>query len=112
MTQEEQYRTRRIDKAIKENFFRTVKELLPKDIKTILINGNHTKYNVLQRACFYGSPSLEMIKYLLDNGMDVNNLPQANSGSPLALLCQSGTANLERIKFLVENGANLGEDTY
>ncbi|KAJ3449466.1 ankyrin repeat-containing protein [Anaeramoeba flamelloides] len=53
-----------------------------------------------------------MIKYFVDNGINVNTISNAKSGSPLALLCYSGTADLKIIKFLVENGARLEKDTF
>ncbi|KAJ6231142.1 ankyrin repeat domain containing protein [Anaeramoeba flamelloides] len=96
-----------LDLAIQNNDLKTVKKLFPKDIKKITILDechswaiNH--FNVLQRACFFGNPSIEMMQYFLDEGLDVNN---NKSKWPLGFLCVSGTAKLEAVKFLVENGA-------
>ncbi|KAJ6254374.1 ankyrin repeat-containing protein [Anaeramoeba flamelloides] len=113
MTQELRQKISQLDQAIKENDLETIKTLFPKGIKTIAIKGyEYAEYNALQRACFYGHPSLEMIKYFVDNGINVNNYAKAKSGSPLALLCHSGTADLKIVKFLVENGARLEKDTF
>ncbi|KAJ6253005.1 ankyrin repeat-containing protein [Anaeramoeba flamelloides] len=102
-----------LDKAIRSNDLETVKKLYPKDIKNIIIVDKpyewaKNNFNVLQRACQLGNPSIEMMQYFLDEGLDVNN---EESGSALALLCVSGTAKLEAVKFLVENGANVKKQT-
>ncbi|KAJ6231141.1 ankyrin repeat domain containing protein [Anaeramoeba flamelloides] len=102
-----------LDLAIKNNDLKTVKKLFPKDIKKIIILDEcHSwainRFNVLQRACFFGNPSIEMMQYFLDEGLDVNN---EESKWPLGFLCVSGTAKLEAVKFLVENGANVQKQT-
>ncbi|KAJ6233647.1 phytochrome-interacting ankyrin-repeat protein [Anaeramoeba flamelloides] len=111
MTQKKKYSIGRIGSAVVWGELEIVKELLPEQIKYTVIQ-EHGGHNLLQHACYNGKPSLEMIKYLLDNGIDVNDLPNTDTSTPLTLLCKSGRTDLERIKFLVENGANLGEDTY
>ncbi|KAJ6231140.1 ankyrin repeat domain containing protein [Anaeramoeba flamelloides] len=98
-----------LDLAIQNNDLKIVKKLFPKDIKKIIIlhkwhYSRINRFNVLQRACFFGNPSIEMMQYFLDEGLDVNN---GEIGSPLGFLCVSGNTKLEAVKFLVENGANV-----
>ncbi|KAJ6226984.1 ankyrin repeat-containing protein [Anaeramoeba flamelloides] len=113
MTQELWKKKKKLDTAIEENDLKTIKALFPKDINTILVKGYYfTSYNGLQQACIYGHPSLEIIKYFVDNGIGVNTIAKSKLGTPIVLLCQSGTASLEAVKFLVENGARLEKYTF
>ncbi|KAJ3449056.1 ankyrin repeat ph and sec7 domain containing protein secg-related [Anaeramoeba flamelloides] len=95
--------------AIKNNDLETFKKLCTTDTKNIIIVDQFHRYatnrfNVLQWACYLGNPSIEMMQYFLDEGIDVND---GKIGSALAFLCLGGTAKLDAVKFLVENGANV-----
>ncbi len=50
----------------------------------------------------FGNLTIDQIKFLIDNGLDVNS--NCGKGLP-AVAFQSG--NLENLKFLIENGADI-----
>ncbi len=49
--------------------------------------------------------NIEVVKYLVENGADVNYNDSEYNSAPLVLAIDSG--NLDLVKFLVENGANV-----
>lgn len=91
-----------------KSFFEQLKKE-GKDINDIKVNA--TNYNcetsALVEASYYGH--LEVVKFLVENGANVNNIVKGYLGMnrDTALVSASANGHLEVVKYLVENGANI-----
>ncbi|RWA07137.1 hypothetical protein EKO27_g7965 [Xylaria grammica] len=61
----------------------------------------------LQAACSGGHSNIDLIKFLIENGADVNALPSKGSLTALQAACDDGHDNIDLIRFLIENGADV-----
>ena len=68
--------------------------------------------------CKCNQPNFEIIKYLYDNGADVNFEYRSKNeykfliiDTPLSVLCKSNECNIEIVKFLLQNGAKTNYET-
>ncbi|KAJ5076380.1 ankyrin repeat ph and sec7 domain containing protein secg-related [Anaeramoeba ignava] len=93
---------------------------LIENIKLLVENGSDINKistqneTVLHYVCRYqqNENSLEIIKYLISKGVDLNVQTKENYETPLNYACQyqQNEKSLEIIKYLVENGAHINGD--
>jgi ankyrin repeat protein len=63
----------------------------------------------LRKLC--KSESLDQIKTLIENGVDINNADESKN-TPLMYLCGNESVTLDQIKILVENGADVNNKNW
>ncbi|MEA5510565.1 ankyrin repeat domain-containing protein [Crocosphaera sp. UHCC 0190] len=66
---------------------------------------SYYKYTPLMCAILRDNLSLDMVKFLVENGADVNAVETEVDSTVLGLAVQTG--NLDLVKFLIERGANI-----
>ena len=91
------YYTMSILKALKDRDFEKLKTFNIEEIKN--------KSHILNNACICHS-ELKVIKYLVDNGCDINNQENGDGKTALHEACHSRN-DFEVIKYLVESGGNI-----
>lgn len=94
-----------------ETALRIACERVPQSIeimKYLIANGANVNDGTLHRACAIGSP-IELVKLLVENGADVNLVFCYTDGTPLnhACTCTDTSRTLDMIKFLVSKNASL-----
>lgn len=65
------------------------------------------KKTVIAIACRGGLMSLETIKYLFENGCDINGTDYSSNAIELAILSYAGPDCMEVIRFLLDHGAEI-----
>ena len=93
-----------IKKAIKTDKIKAVKKLVEADpaiVNTENSDGDSPLYIAVQEE------NMDIAKYLIDNGADVNHINTREVWSILHLACH--LKNLEMVELLIDNGANLEE---
>ena len=97
-----------IHMAIEKRDLKTLKLLIDHGAKTnVLFKFGDTNVNVLSYACAFGN--LEIIKFLLENGEDMNAFSRKSCYTPIH--CAIMSKKTEIVKYLISNGASLSSRT-
>ena len=66
-----------------------------------------SEYNMqpIHYACMRGDKSLELVKCLVEHGVDINCASEFNY--PIHISCENGDNGLELVKYLMDHGANI-----
>ena len=100
-----------IHMAIERRDLKTIKLLIDRGAKTNVLfkfgDSNVANVNVLSYACAFGN--LEIIKFLLENGEDMNAFSRKSCYTPIH--CAIMSKKTEIVKYLISNGASLSSRT-
>ena len=78
------------------------------DLKAYVNAGYKTP---LYALCCHSHPKIELIKYLVDNGADVNKECVVGNftSTPLSALCKNENTSVEIVKFFIDHGADVNK---
>jgi ankyrin repeat protein len=74
-------------------------------MEQILIMKINERYTI-NNLCGNKSVTLDMIKYMVENGADINHKNKMETYT-INMLCTNNSVTLDLIKYMVENGANI-----
>ena len=70
-----------------------------------ILNMDNGNEGLLHIAC--KKNNVDLVKYLVDNGADINRLECLNFRTPLCIACENN--NVDLVKYLVEHGADINK---